>query len=305
MIVYNAEPYGYSNKAIKNWEEKGYQYREGSWDEIVTTPSFPKVGILIVRLKQSVDKSVLAKFPALTMVISATTGHDHLDVKLLKERKIKLVSLRGQDEFLKTIPSTAEHTWALLMAIIRKVPAANSHVRQGGWNRDLFRGYQLKNKTMGIIGYGRTGKFVASYAQAFGMQVNYYDPYVNDSTYQKVESLNELFQVADVLSFHVHLNEETNQLLNSTTIKYVKHGAILINTSRGKIWQEEAVAEALQHGTIAGVATDVLGTELVNIQDSPIWKRQQAGDNVLITPHIAGATWDAMWACEEYMLTLV
>lgn len=111
-----------------------------------------------------------------------------------KDRDIQVVTLRGQDEFLKCIPSTAEHTWALLMAMIRNIPLANDDVRNGNWNRDQFRGYQLKNKTLGIIGYGRTGQRVAFYADAFLMKVIFYDPHVAHGAQKhlKVDKLEEL-----------------------------------------------------------------------------------------------------------------
>ena len=180
MIVLNAEPLGYSVKAIESWKQKGYTYKESGWKEILNEDSFANVHILIVRLAQKIDKVILEKFPDLKMLVSATTGLDHIDQDELIKRNIKLVSLRGQDEFLKTIPSTAEHTWALLLALIRNIPAANEDVRSGNWERDRFRGYQLKEKMLGIIGLGRTGKRVAGYAQAFDMQVQYFDPFVNE-----------------------------------------------------------------------------------------------------------------------------
>lgn len=302
MIVLNAEPNGYSQNAIKTWEQKGYKYIASNWDEIDSRNSFTNVNILIVRLARKIDKNILDKFPSLTHLFSATTGLDHIEVDILNERGIKLVSLRGHDDFLKTIPSTAEHTWALLLALIRNIPAANEDVKLGNWNRDQFRGYQLKEKKIGIIGLGRTGKKVATYAQAFGMHIQYFDPYVNEQSFYKCSSLDELLSSSDIISLHVHLNEETHQLIGKQQISKIKKDSLLINTSRGNILDESAVADALTAKQIKGIATDVLSTELADIKLSPLWQAQQRKENIIITPHIGGATCDAMWACEEYLV---
>ena len=302
MIVLNAEPNGYSEKAIHHWKQKGYTYKTSGWKEIENSNSFEDVNILIVRLARKVDRTILYKFPNLTYLVTATTGLDHIDLELVKERGIKLVSLRGHDDFLQTIPSTAEHTWALLLALIRNIPAANEDVRSGHWDRDKFRGYQLKGKTMGIIGLGRTGRKVAAYAQAFDMQVQYFDPYITDHSFHKTADLNELLSTSDIISIHVHLADETYQLISEQNISTIKNGCLLINTSRGNILDEAAVVKALVSKKVKGVATDVLSTELVDIRLSPLWQAQQKSESVIITPHIGGASYDAMCACEEFIV---
>ncbi|CAN5782109.1 N/A [soil metagenome] len=305
MIVLNAEPSGYSEKAIQRWQEKGYTYQSSNWHEIINTISFEGVHILIVRLAKKIDASILDKFPGLVYLVSATTGLDHIDQDALKEKNITLVSLRGQDDFLRTIPSTAEHTWALLLALIRNIPAANEDVKAGNWDRDKFRGYQLKGKKIGIVGLGRTGKKVAAYATAFEMEVQYFDPYVNEIVFYKCNTLDELLSSSDIISLHVHLNEETTNLIGEHNIVHIKKNALLINTSRGNILDETVISNALNSKKIKGIATDVLSTELEGIKLSPLWQAQQKMENVIITSHLGGATWDAMWACEEYIVDLI
>ncbi len=305
MVVLNAEPLGYSVKAMECWKQKGYTYMASGWDEIMQQRLLGDVNILITRLAKKIDGRVLDKFPSLTHLVSATTGLDHVDLTELNIRNIKLVSLRGQDAFLKTIPSTAEHTWALLLALIRNIPAANEHVKQGLWERDRFRGYQLKGKTIGIIGLGRTGTKVASYARAFDMDVCYFDPFVYNSNYTRCDTLSGLLPMSDIVSIHVHLNADTQNLVAAHNTGMMKDGCLLINTSRGKIVDEEAVAQALATGKISGIATDVLAGELDDIKLSPLWMAQQKNHNIIITPHIGGATYDAMWACEEFIAELV
>jgi D-3-phosphoglycerate dehydrogenase len=304
MIVLNAEPAGYSAKAKEHWKQKGYIYKDSDWKEIAATNSFEDVKILIVRLGKKIDSTVIKKFPHLTHLVTATTGLDHIDLEALKDKNIQLLSLRGHDDFLKTIPSTAEHTWALLLALTRNIPSANENVRSGQWDRDSYRGFQLKEKTLGIIGLGRTGRKVADYALAFGMKVNYFDPYVTEHTFKKNIQLEDLLSTSDIISLHVHLNDETFQLIGKHNIGRVKQGCLLINTSRGKVWDEIAIATALAEKKIKGVATDVLSTELEDIRSSSLWQAQQRGENVIITPHLGGATYDAMWACEEYIAGL-
>ncbi len=301
--MYNAEPCSYSEKAISKWKASGYLYEAGSWDEIRTKSTFADVTVLIVRLGAVVDKTILLKFPNLKQLISATTGHDHIDLDTLKELEIVLISLRNHDDFLKKISSTAEHTFALLLALVRNIPSANAHVKNGLWNRDDFRGFQLSGKSIGIIGLGRVGLMVANYAACFGIKVSYYDPDVTNNQFNKKNSLQELVKEIDIISIHVHLNESTEHLISNDLLTHCKFGTFLINTSRGKLINEQDVVHALSEGRLAGVAVDVLSTELESIEQSILWQHRNKYP-IIITPHIGGATYDAMWMCEEYVQSL-
>jgi D-3-phosphoglycerate dehydrogenase len=303
-IVYNVEPLEYSEEAIFNWKKFGFTYVEGSWKELLNKEKFENVRIVIVRLGGYLNEEVLNKFPNIKYIISATTGQDHLDINSIKQKKIQLITLKGEDNFLRTIPSTAEHTWALLLTLIRNINDASAHVRSGGWNRDDYKGFQLKNKKIGIIGLGRIGEMIAKYAKVFDMDVLYFDPYVENNDYKRMDSLLSLVKTSDIISIHVHLNSSTEKLISKDILFHVKKGAFLINTSRGKILDEVAVVEALEDKTLSGVAVDVLSEEIDNnITKSALWKCQE-DHNVIITPHIAGATYDAMWTCEEYVQNL-
>ena len=219
---------------------------------------------------------------------------------------IELISLYGHSSFLKSIPSTSEFTWALICALMRGIPSACVDVMQGNWNRDNFRGYQLLNKKIGIVGMGRVGKNVAKYAHVFGMQVGYYDPFVTNSLYYRYTSLDDLLLNCDIITIHVHLTESTYHLLNKVNLLNVKEGCFLVNTSRGKVWDEDALTQVFNTGRIKGIATDVLTDEFSSIQVNPLWKLQKKNtNNVIITPHIGGATYDAMWLCEEYLASIV
>lgn len=191
-----------------------------------------------------------------------------------------------------------------MLALVRKIPQAHEHVNKGNWDRDLFRGYQLCNKTIGLIGLGRIGRIVAQYATSFGMQVHYFDPNVNDSSFVKNSTLEELVSTSDIVSLHIHLKQDTQGLVSSSLLREFKHGAFLINTSRGKIIDENAVVDALSTNLLGGVAVDVLESELSNIHESPLWEARNRFP-ILITPHIGGATYDAMWSCEEFIVDFV
>lgn len=300
-IVLNTEPLGYSKEAVKAWLDNGFIYQESSWQEINELENLGSVTILIVRLARKIDLQVLNKFPNLKTVVSATTGLDHLDLEALDRKNIRVISLKGEDKFLDTIPSTAEHTWALILSITRNITISNDHVKLGNWKRDLFRANQLKGKTLGIIGYGRIGKMIAHYASAFNMNVAFYDPFIEEQPkIVKYDTIEKLLSESDIVSLHVHLNSETTNLINRKNLMHIKPGAIIINTSRGKIIDEEALVEFLEKGVIKGAAVDVLSFEFTDITMSPLWSAQQRGLNVIITPHIGGASWEAMWECEVF-----
>ena len=305
MKILNIEPLGYSVSAIQIWKSNGFSYIENEWHQINVEKIFDDIDILIVRLQKKIDRIILRRFPNLKMIISASTGTDHLDLETLQSSGIELVSLREHAHFLKTIPSTAEFTWALICALIRNLPSAYEDVVLGNWNRDKFRGFQLYNKKIGIIGLGRIGQMVAKFANAFDMEVGYYDPFVDSPLHLRYNSLVELLESSDIITVHVHLNKDSYHLLNQDNLSKVKNGSFLINTSRGNVWDEDALVNIFNSGKINGIAADVLSDELGDIHKSALWRLQQKGANVIITPHIGGATYDAMWSCEEYLASYV
>lgn len=298
-VLLNLEPDGYSRQAQKQLETR-FQYLAYNWEGSLGEIS-PNVYAIIVRLGRQIGSELFDRLPGLKYIISATTGLDHIDLSEAQKRGIEVLSLRGETSFLHSITSTPEIAWGLLLSLVRNIPAAVSSVDRGEWNRDAFRGYQLSGRTLGIVGIGRTGKMVAGYAEAFGMKVLYYDPYVATEKYERILSLEDLLGRSGIVSLHVHLNEETRHLINAKMLKHTHPGAYLVNTSRGEICDEVALIKALKAGEIAGVATDVLSLELTDFRESPLFRARKEGLNVIITPHIGGATHDAMAAAEEFM----
>ena len=302
--VLNLEPQDYSPRAIEKWESSGYKYVESSWSNYTKCSFLDKTEVLIIRLERFVDSKVLGSFPNLKILVSATTGINHIDSKALTYLGVELVSLRGRSEFLRTITSTAEFTWAMILNLVRDIPNALVDVELGNWEREKFKGFEVFGKKIGIIGLGRIGSMVAQYAEVFGMSVLYVDPNVFDDRYFKVNSIEELVRDVDILSIHVNYETKNKNIIDEKIISLMKDGIFLVNTSRGEIWDEEAIVGAVKNGKIRGVGVDVLENESIGFKNSPIWKARNL-KNIFLTPHIGGASIDAMWKCEEFTQELV
>lgn len=302
-IVYNLEPDNYSTIAESRWRENGFIYSRGSWNTYKNFRESYYVEVLITRLNGHITSEILDYFPNVKILISATTGINHIDICELESRGVLLFNLRGHDEFLNSITSTAELTWALILNLIRSIPKALKHVEDGGWNRDLFKGSQLKDKNLGIVGLGRIGRMVAAYGKVFGMNVQYFDPNVEDENYKRINSLEKLAHLSDILTIHIHPDAENLKLINKELIKFMKKGIYIVNTSRGEVWNELDVLEALNDNHIEGVASDVLLGEIDNRNKSVLWLNRK-NPKILLTPHIGGASNDAMWLCEEFVQKL-
>lgn len=304
FTILNAEPEDYSRKAVKILEKVGKVIeKELSQDTILD--EIKGVDALIVRLGIKVSRELIEKGGRLKYILSATTGTDHIDLEAAKEKGIEVICLKGEETFLRTIPSTSEHTWALLLAILRNLNAAANHVLEDGWNRQLFRGNNLLGKKIGILGLGRVGRHVARYAMAFNCKVAAYDPYKTEwlDGVQRFDTAEALLGWSDILSIHIPLDDSTNGFLNKELLQHLPKGAILVNTSRGGVWDEDAILELLDNKHLGGVATDVIQHEQdVSLRaKSKMIAYAKEHTNLLITPHIAGATFESMEMTEIFI----
>lgn len=300
--ILNVEPSGYSKDARRILDEVGIvDERELQYKDIVQC--IAEYDALIIRLRWCIDRTLLKAATRLKVIVTATTGLDHIDLDAATEYGISVLSLKGQTEFLRSIVATAEHTWALLLTLTRRIPWAFQSVITGDWNRDLFKGRDLNKQRLGILGLGRIGEKVARYGLAFGMKVFAYDPYTQMrlSDVLMCDDLDSLLAYSDVLCIHVPLNDETRHMIGVRELAQLPHGALLINTARGAVIEEAALLDALDSGRLAGAALDVIEDERVSVSEYPLVIAAQTRNNLIITPHIAGATHEAMAATEIFM----
>lgn len=280
-----------------NLSPQALEHLEAAQDatyEIVHRPSpealrkiIPVYDALIVRSSVRVETDVLEAASRLQVIGRAGVGLDNVDIDAASLRGIIVMNTPGANTI-----ATAEHTMAMLLALCRQVPRADSSTRAGHWTRSQFIGVQLYRKTLGIVGLGRIGSQVAQRAQAFGMTTIAFDPYISDDVARDLKvtlvDLDDLLARSDFITLHLALTSETRNLIDAQAIARMKPGVRLVNCARGKLVSETALVDALSSGHIAGAALDVFA-------DEPLPPNSQLYDlpNVVLTPHIAASTVEA------------
>jgi len=292
-----AEAQGFSEAALAVLQGVA-EVTLGDLDRSGLLRAVPEAEALWVRLRHRVDGEVLAAGARLRVVVTATTGLNHIDLEEAGRRRVRVLSLCGETDFLREVRATAEHTVGLLLALLRQTPAAVEHVREGGWNRDLFRGREVAGKTVGIVGYGRLGRMVGEYLRAMGATVVAADHPGVEGTL----SLEELLRVADVVSLHASLTAETRGFFGRSEFAAMKPGAWFLNTARGELVDEAALLEALESGRLAGAALDVLaGEDAGGMGHHPLVRHARKHRNLLVTPHLGGCTTESMEKTERFL----
>ncbi|HRU04938.1 MAG TPA: D-isomer specific 2-hydroxyacid dehydrogenase family protein [Candidatus Brocadiia bacterium] len=249
------------------------------------------------------DREMLERASRLRVVCTATTGTDHIDREEAGRRGVRVLSIAKDRGLLDTFTATAELNWMLVLGLMRHMRAAVRAAHDGDWadGSVRFEGLQLRGRTLGVVGLGRLGTMTARYGNAFGMEVlgNDLAPVALPDVRQV--DLPDLLKRSDVICIHVHLTQETRHLFDKNALLQVKHGAALVNTSRGDIVDEEAVIEALESGRLAGYAADVLHDEWnASMSHNPLVRYARDHDNVILTPHIGGATRDSVTAARNF-----
>lgn len=275
--------------------------------EDVIAESVAGYDALITSLTVRVTRSMMGYGSRLKVVASPTTGLDHIDLAAARELGIDILSLKNERAFLDSVTATAELTWALLLASVRKLPWAFDAASYGRWTRDLFRGNQLSGKVLGILGYGRLGSMVADYGKAFRMEVIAHDRSgIPDAPGVRSVDLDTLLRESDVLSIHIHLEECNHGLIGSTELSKMKTGAVLINTSRGAIIDEAALLDALESGKLAAAGLDVIDGEwCADLSSHALLAYARRHDNLVVTPHIGGVTWESQRAALEHTVCML
>jgi len=242
---------------------------------------------LLTLLVNRIDREIIDLARKLKIIANCAVGYDNIDVAYCREKGILVTNTPGV-----LTEATADLTWALILAVARRIPQADRFTREGrfqGWALDLFLGQAITGQQLGIIGLGRIGKAVARRALGFGLQIDYYGP--NRLSEEKEKELqvtylplDDLLKTADIITLHASLNPSTYLLINREKLALMKKTAILINVARGPIVDEVALAEALKNGQIWGAGLDVYERE------PEIEKALLSLDNVVLLPHIGSAT---------------
>ena len=280
---------------IEKLKTAGYEVDISDFDRPLTQEELVEkvkgIDALLCLLTDRIDGDLMdAAGPQLKIISNYAVGFDNIDVKAATDRQI-LVCNTPSDEVNESV---AEHTWALILALSRRIVEADEAVRRGaykGWEPDIFLGINLVGKTLGIVGLGRIGSMVARRAKGYNMTALYNsrtpDPEVEKELGVIFSSLDDLLAKSDFVSLHVPLTDETRHMINKDSLAKMKKGAYLINTARGPIVDEHDLVEALRSGHLVGAALDVYDNE-PNIDPELIGM-----ENVVLTPHIASATIEA------------
>lgn len=242
---------------------------------------------LLVRTRIKITRDILAPAAHLKVIGMHGVGLDHIDLEAAHKQGIQVLNVPGGN-----VNSVAELTLGLLIAVSRKLCLANQDVRQGGWHTNNFIGHQLSGQVIGILGLGKIGSKVAEICAAIGMKVLAYDPYCLAQTAEQLQvkllPLEELLAVADVISIHLPLTDQTRHLLDDRLIQKMKPGVIIINAARGGILAEDAAYRGLKAGKIGGLGLDVTEQE----PPGPEFKLLEFA-NVVTVPHIGARTQEA------------
>lgn len=258
--------------------------------------------VLAVFIYDKIDKAVLNKMPNLKFIATMSTGFDHIDLKGAKEKSVLVSNVPSYGE-----NTVAEHAFALILSISRKIPDSTERTKEGDFSLEGLRGFDLSGKTIGIIGTGKIGKHVIRMAKGFEMNIIAYDPYPDqnfaDQMGCKYVDLETLLSTSDIISLHAPLTDSTHHMINMDNIKKLKKGAVIVNTARGGLIDTDALIWGLKEKVISGIGLDVLedeqfireekellSTEFLKCNDMRIILQEHMlidQDNVIVTPHNA------------------
>ena len=239
--------------------------------------------IVVIRSATQLTKEIIEKGENLKIIARCGVGVDNIDIGYAKSKNIKVTNSPSAN-----LISVVELTIALILNAARKINLSDNHLKEGKWNRKEFIGIELSGKQLGIVGFGKAGRLVSDRMKSFGMSVAFYDPYVKDwEGPEKNLELDELLSSSDVISIHVIKTEETENLISKEKLNLLKKNAILINTSRGGVVDEDYLVEMLRSKQIFGAGLDVYSEEPPKNIDNFV------DTNLITTPHIGASTSEA------------
>ena len=254
---------------------------------------------LFIRLGYLIDDVFLENAHKLKYICTPTTGLNHIKTT----QEINIISLKGETELLSTIRATPEHTFGLSLALLRNYSKAFLNTYNHTWDRNLYRGEEIYENKVGIIGYGRVGKILGRYCKCFGARVYYYDVNQNlenqDRIAVPVATIEELCKKANIIFLCASYSKEYDSFLERSFFSLLE-GKYFINTSRGELVDEDAFIDFIEKGSYKGIAFDVIANETSDNHLNRFLKAAE-NKNVIITPHIAGATYNSMHKTEEFI----
>jgi D-3-phosphoglycerate dehydrogenase len=254
---------------------------------------------LAIRSKFQVDTKVIDNAANLRFICRAGAGMDNIDEAYARSRNITLINAPEGNR-----DAVGEHAIGLLLSLMNKLNTADAEIRNGSWQREANRGYELKGKTVGIIGYGFMGSSFARKLSGFGVNVIAYDKYKTgfSDTYAREVSMEEIVKHSDVLSLHIPLTTETNKLVTDEYLFHFKKPIFFINTSRGKVVETTAVLNAIKQGKILGAGLDVLEIEkFPNLAQQEWFDELRQNGKIILSPHVAGWTFDSYRRISEVL----
>jgi D-3-phosphoglycerate dehydrogenase len=254
---------------------------------------------IAVRTKFRIDQEIFDAAPKLEFVARAGAGLDNIDVDIAKQRNIALLAANEGN-----MDAVGEHAVGLLLSLMNNFRQADLQIRNGVWDREGNRGYELKDKTVGIIGYGFMGQSFARKLSGFGVNVLAYDKYKTNfsDAYAKEVSMEEIVKHSDVLSLHIPLTRETKQMVNDEYFFHFKKPIFFINTARGEIVNTEAVLRNIANGKIIGAGLDVLEKEkFPGLLEQSWYDSLKTNEKVILTPHVAGWTFESYRKISEVL----
>lgn len=254
---------------------------------------------LVIRTKFKVDKTVLDAAINLKFIARAGAGMDNIDEAYANQKGVVCINAPEGNR-----DAVAEHAIAMLLSLMNNIRYSDIEIRNGVWNREANRGYELSGKTVAIIGYGNNGKQMAKKLHGFGVTLIAYDKYktgFSDEFVREV-SMEEIVKLADVLSLHIPLTAQTKQMVDDEYLFHFKKPFFFLNTARGEIVNTQALLNAIQKGKVLGAGLDVLETEKFPALAQQSWYQALAANKkVLLTPHIAGWTFESYRKISEVL----
>jgi len=273
--------------------------RLSSWEDIEYLFTNPNKQNFVL------DEEVLGN-SNIKVINTCSTGLNHIDMDYCERNNIEVLSLKEDFELINELPSTAELSFGLMMSLLRKIPEGFNSVKKGEWDYEPFIGRQVKGLTIGIIGYGRLGKILVKLLSGWGVKILVNDPYVEVDDENCIRTtMNDLWKQSDVVFLHLHVTDITRTMVGDYFLSNMKRGSVLINTSRGELVDEGDIIKSITDGHLGGYGTDVISDEFGNVSDSKLVKFSKENDNVIITPHVGGMTWEGQtkaykWAMDKF-----